>query len=210
MDTLKRYPVNEVFLSVQGEGARMGTLNVFVRFAGCNQTCRRETHGFDCDTEFVSKEAMPADEIATVANALWPGTGAHPSFIFTGGEPLLHLDMALVEAFLALDERAQFALETNGSLAMPALPGPWWVCCSPKVAEHAIRLDRCDELRYVRAGGQGLPRSRLEKEALRKFLSPAWGPDGPEPGAIETCIELIKEDPSWHLSLQTHKLLSIR
>lgn len=54
---MKTYKVNEIFYSIQGEGARTGTANIFIRFAGCNLTC-----GF-CDTEFESYKEMDFEAI---------------------------------------------------------------------------------------------------------------------------------------------------
>ena len=62
---MKQYLVNEVFYSLQGEGVRAGTPNLFLRFARCNLTCAQETHGFDCDTEFVSGRRLGVEEIVS-------------------------------------------------------------------------------------------------------------------------------------------------
>lgn len=204
------YPINEIFLSVQGEGFRAGTLNVFVRFAGCNQTCSVGTHGFDCDTEFVSNRTLTALEIMDEVKELWPGCGDFetPDIIFTGGEPLLHVDDELME--LVLDESNVISFETNGSLPLPELAVPddnAYVACSPKVAEHAIKLQRADELRYVRNSGQTVPAPKLQ--AQHRYVSPAWLPWGPDPKAVQACLEIVRADPSWRLSVQMHKLWSV-
>lgn len=65
----KTYRINEVFYSLQDEGVRAGTANVFVRFSGCNLACRAETAGFDCDTEFTSGRDMTAAEVVTACLA---------------------------------------------------------------------------------------------------------------------------------------------
>jgi len=68
---VKTYRVNEIFYSRQGEGVRVGTLNLFLRFTGCNLTCMQETHGFDCDTEFASGRDLTLDQIiAALAECL--------------------------------------------------------------------------------------------------------------------------------------------
>ena len=211
---MKHYPINEIFLSLQGEGARAGTPNVFIRFAGCNQTCRIESHGFDCDTEFTSNVKLSGEGIMRRVDKLWRGK-AHPNVILTGGEPLLFVDDALTE--LLLNRCKTVGVETNGSMAMPDRMweafGPvgmskMFVSCSPKVAEHAIRLQAASEVRYVRSEGQGIPKPKVEAEY--HFLSPAWERGGFEPGALETCESLIFENPKWAMSVQHHKLWSVR
>jgi organic radical activating enzyme len=62
------YQVNEVFLTLQGEGMRAGEASVFVRFSGCNLACtiepgERSPGGFDCDTEFVSGRKLTAAQL---------------------------------------------------------------------------------------------------------------------------------------------------
>lgn len=206
--------MNEMFLSLQGEGVRAGTANVFVRFAGCNQTCSIASHGFDCDTEFTSSVRMTAEDIFARVKQLWRG-GIKPNVILTGGEPLLSVDNHL--SGLLLDRCATVAIETNGSLAMPkrmfeefgpAMTTNLFVSCSPKVAEHAVLLQATNELRYVRNERQGIPKPKLDAEF--KYLSPAFERGGFEPGALATCKDLIVENPSWALSVQQHKVWNVR
>lgn len=207
---MKQYAVNEVFYSLQGEGARAGTPNVFVRFSGCNLACSKAVEGFDCDTEFAGARKMSASELVAEAKAL---VLAHASaaqlssvgVIFTGGEPTLQLDEELVQAFN--DELFFPCLETNG--LRPAPQGLAWISCSPKTAEHTLQVERVNELRYVRARGQALPKPKLEAKYL--FLSPAFSDNPAEFKAnVAWCIQLCKENPAWSLSLQQHKLWAVR
>lgn len=195
----KTYIVNEIFYSLQGEGARAGTANVFIRFAGCNLTCKVESHGFDCDTEFTSGKKMTAEEIAEEARRVGGPCGA---VILTGGEPLLQVDDNLL--YCLKEHNYYIAVETNGSLPVPK--GIHWVTVSPKVAEHAIQQLQASEVKYVRSVGQGIPKTRVLAEY--KFLSPAWG--GHTDINLQYCIDLIKEHPEWRLSLQYHKVWSVR
>lgn len=199
---MKTYSVNEVFYSLQGEGLRAGTPNLFVRFAGCNLTCKRETHGFDCDTEFTGGRSMTADEIVLVCQATG---GKCLNIILTGGEPLLQVDADLIAKLK--DAHYSLAVETNGTQAVPA---GWfeWVTVSPKVAEHALVVHDADEVKYVLHDGQALPKSRVRAGAY--LVSPACGPDGFDPKTLAWCIEQVKAHPSWRLSLQQHKLWGIR
>ena len=135
--------VNEIFYSLQGEGVRAGTANVFVRFARCNLRCRvgDEHSGFDCDTEFESFREFTPEEILAEARRLAGETWSpgDVGVIFTGGEPALQLTAELV----ALFRNAGFftAIETNGTVNVAAL-GLDWITVSPKSAGRASRSRR--------------------------------------------------------------------
>lgn len=117
---------------------------------------------------------------------------------------MLQLDGALILALHAAGYRV--ALETNGTREIPE--GIDWVCVSPKVAEHALKAQRADELKYVRAAGQGLPEPALRAEHL--FISPAWAPEGLLRENLDWCLQLIRESPEWKISLQLHKVMGVR
>jgi organic radical activating enzyme len=205
----KRYAVNEIFFSLQGEGARSGTPNVFVRFSGCNMRCDLEAGekspgGFACDTEFDSSHPMTGAQIVTAALRLAPKAGV--GLIFTGGEPALQLDRPLLTAL----RKAGFGplcIETNGTIDVAAL-GLDWISLSPKVAEHAVRVKTCSEIRYVRGHGQGIPRPSAR--AGRKFISPAFSGDVLDAETLRWCVDLVKANPDWALSVQQHKTWGIR
>ena len=197
----KTYRINEIFLSLQGEGIRAGTPNFFLRFSGCNLMCRKETEGFDCDTEFQSGVSMTAEEIVNrmrelSTNCAW--------IILTGGEPTLQIDDALV-GFLK-NSGYSLAIETNGTREVNPMID--WITVSPKTAEHTLRQKTAHEVKYVRAHGMGIPKSSVKAEYY--LISPAWDPEGLSPKNLEWCIALVKENPSWRLSLQQHKLMGIR
>ncbi len=125
------YGVTEIFLSVQGEGARAGTLQVFVRFQGCNLRCALPTHGFDCDTNWTSGSPMTLDAVVERCVELWPveiSTGrpalhgirpgpGEPWVSLTGGEPSLQVDLPLVKALRARGFR--LSIDTNGTRELP-------------------------------------------------------------------------------------------
>ena len=207
--TGRTYSINEIFYSIQGEGMRAGTANVFVRFSGCNMECRMEPGpkspgGFDCDTEFVSGRKFTAAELETEMSLAFgegcaPGNGLDRWAVLTGGEPGLQFDADLLE-FLH-SKKWSIAIETNGSLELPS--GIDWVTVSPKVAEHALRQLVAHEVKYVRGYGQAIPRTRVE--AKNKLLSPAHNGLDVDRKALDWCIKLIKENPEWRLSIQMHK-----
>jgi organic radical activating enzyme len=207
---VKRYGINEAFYSLQGEGVRAGTANVFLRFAGCNLACTVEEGpkspgGFDCDTEFAGSRMMTLDEIETYAEEVRDAAAASGpmAMILTGGEPLLQVDREFVDHFKS---RGWFlAVETNGSVKPKdgVAERIDWMTCSPKVAEHAIRLLRADELKYVRGHGQALPRPTIP--ASHYLLSPAFNGLSIDRKALAWCIHLVKQNADWRLSIQNHK-----
>lgn len=216
---MKTYRINEIFYSIQGEGVRAGTPAVFIRFSGCNQTCRQETHGFDCDTEFVSGRDMTAEEIAKEAVSLLSNTKlpsfmggfVDSAFILTGGEPMLQVDEELIR--IIRPSCTSLAIETNGSIEIPdamqfAPSGFGWVTVSPKVAEHAIRQRRANEVRYVRAYGQEIPKTVVEADHY--VICPASAGDEVDPKALAWCVELVKQNPKWRLCPQMHKFWRVR
>ena len=208
------YSVKEIFYTLQGEGAHAGRPAVFCRFAGCNLWTGRESDRATavcqfCDTDFVGtdgegggKFSTPAALAATI-NALWPASYAASKYVvFTGGEPLLQLDVELIAAMHAVG--FEIAIETNGTLPVPA--GVDWICVSPKMGSRLV-VEKGNEIKVV------IPQTNQDLAAYEGldfdnfFVQPM---DGPLAAfnttlAIETC----KRNPKWKLSLQTHKLLQI-
>lgn len=198
---MERYRVNEIFYSLQGEGVRAGTPNLFLRFSRCNLECRVETHGFDCDTEFESGRPMTVPEILAEFRRLSETCGW---VILTGGEPALQVDDELIGALHAAGYK--LAIETNGSVELPA--GIDWITVSPKVAEHAIRQRRAHEVKYVRGYGQGVPETVVEAEHY--LISPAFAGHQIDSRILDWCIRLCMDNPPWRLSVQQHKGWNVR
>lgn len=105
----KTYKVNEIFLSIQGEGPRVGRLAVFVRFSGCNLSCSF------CDTRHSTWEDMTAKQIRSKVVELFHDTDTVIDLVFTGGEPLEQIDYELCEI---LSKDFNLCLETNGSVGL--------------------------------------------------------------------------------------------
>jgi 7-carboxy-7-deazaguanine synthase len=158
------YSVKEIYYTLQGEGAQAGRAAVFLRFAGCNlwsglERDRSEAVCRFCDTDFVGTDGVgggkfaDAPALARAVFAHWPpGTAGRPYVVCTGGEPLLQLNKALIEALHA--QGFEIGIETNGTLLPPA--GIDWICVSPK-ADAEQKLMRGDELKlvYPQAGASG-------------------------------------------------------
>lgn len=199
---MKNYRVNEIFFSLQGEGVRAGTANIFLRFTGCNLRCDVQAGelspgGFACDTEFMSGRNMTAEEILAFCNKIAPDCR---SVIFTGGEPTLQLDQELINAFRGIG--FYLAIETNGSRPVPE--GLDWITVSPKIAEHCIKQLKANEVKYVRAMGQAIPKTVVQAE--NHLISPAFDNGKLSKENLEWAIQLVKENPTWRLSMQLHKL----
>ncbi len=197
---MKEYRVNEIFFSLQGEGVRTGTANLFLRFAGCTQHCTVNTHGFNCDTEFETGRMMTMTEIVAElrradARCSW--------VILTGGEPALQTDEELIAG---LHEAGyQLAIETNGTIELP--PGLDWVTVSPKTEENGIRQRVAHEVKYVCTIGQPIPQTTVKADYY--LISPAFDGLKLDPETLRWCIDLVQANPPWRLSVQMHKILGI-
>ena len=128
--------------------------------------------------------------------------GERKFVVCTGGEPLLQLDAALIDALHR--HGFEIAVETNGTIEAPA--GLDWICVSPKAGAE-LKQRSGDELKlvYPQAGAEP---AQFEGLNFRHFsLQPMDGPhrEANTQAAIHYCLE----HPRWRLSLQTHKVLGI-
>ena len=207
------YAVKEIFLTLQGEGGQAGRPAVFCRFAGCNLWSGREQDRASavcnfCDTDFVGLDGpgggrfSEADELAKAVEAAWTSGPGDRLVVLTGGEPLLQVDEALVDA---LHGRGfSIALETNGTL--PAPTGIDWVCVSPK-ADAPLAQTSGQELKLVYPQ-PGVDPARFESLDFERFLlQPMDGPD--REANTRAAIAYCLAHPRWRLSVQTHKYLGI-
>ena len=182
--------VNEIFYSLQGEGAHTGTPAVFVRLSGCNLACAF------CDTRHHDGTLMtPAEIVAEVTR--------HPAstVILTGGEPSLQDIAPLIDLLHQAQRRVH--IETNGTRPLPATID--WVTCSPKPGASPV-LTHADEVKVVYTG-----QTEAEIDAIRAaitartyYLQPCSGQN------IAQTVDYILGHPQWRLSLQTHLLINIR
>jgi 7-carboxy-7-deazaguanine synthase (Cx14CxxC type) len=208
------YAVKEMFLTLQGEGVNAGARAVFVRFAGCNLWSGREADRASavcrfCDTDFVGTDGLggarfaDADELARTVEQHW-GEGHDMRFVvLTGGEPMLQVDDALVDALHARGFR--IAIETNGTIA--AHPGIDWVCVSPKAGSTVVQRSG-DELKLVWPQ-PGTDVAALENWDFAHFLVQPMDSAEAEENR-QAAVEFALARPIWRLTLQTHKLLGLR
>ncbi|HEX9954530.1 MAG TPA: 7-carboxy-7-deazaguanine synthase, partial [Allosphingosinicella sp.] len=159
-----------------------------------------------CDTDFVGTDGenggrYEAEPLATRAKALW-GQGEGALVVITGGEPMLQLDAALIDALHAAG--FQIAMETNGTL--PAAPGVDWICVSPKAGTEVVQRSG-NELKLVWPQPGIDPEALLAWEFEHFLLQPLDCADAA--GARAAAIDYVMKHPRWRLSLQTHKLLGL-
>jgi 7-carboxy-7-deazaguanine synthase len=234
------YTAKEIFYTLQGEGAQTGRAAVFCRFSGCNLWSGREEDRSRavcqfCDTDFVGTgpdggRFSGANELADAIDRCWGGgaltTSHSPSssegrqskksvgtgdvrrsarkfVVCTGGEPLLQLNEELIDA---LHERGfEVAVETNGT--RPAPRSLDWICVSPKAGAPFVQTTG-DELKLVYPQENAPPEKFAQLDFDNFFLQPMDGPD--IAANTERAIEYCLRNPSWRLSIQTHKLVGIR
>lgn len=208
------YSVKEIFYTLQGEGRRAGRPAVFCRFAGCNLWTGREEDRAKaicqfCDTDFVGTNGTlggkfeTASALAEVVAAQWPIGQGHRYVVLTGGEPLLQVDTALIDALHA--QSFEIAVETNGSVMAP--PGIDWICVSPKAGAPWVQR-RGDELKLAYPQPGLLPDCAADMQFDHYLIQPIDGPF--RVANTRAAVAWCQANPLWSLSIQTHKLLEIR
>jgi organic radical activating enzyme len=216
------YKVNEIFYTLQGEGAHMGIPAVFVRFSGCNLHCPW------CDTEFTESKPMSTEDIIAEIQDLYDTPNDRRKMVvLTGGEPSLQVDKPLIEALHAAG--FYICIETNGTRALPE--GIDWITCSPKVesldtplrhAVHPLALKRVNEVKVVFTGTYDPEVWRGQLEAEHWMLQPLrytgewlmmsgideWEDDRND--NLPETVRYILSHPFWRLSVQIHKIAGLR
>jgi len=216
----KLYRVNEIFYTLQGEGAHSGIPAVFVRFSGCNLRCPW------CDTEFADFTEMSAEEIVAEAQELYDiPNDRRKMCVLTGGEPSLQVDKELIEALHAAG--FYICIETNGTRPLP--DGIDWITCSPKflsqepkAKSQELALKRVNEVKVVYTGEYDPEIWRKQIEAEHWLLQPLrytgewliehavdeWEDDRND--NLDDTVRYILSHPFWRLSVQLHKIVGLR
>jgi len=216
------YRVNEIFYTLQGEGAHSGIPAVFVRLSGCNLRCPW------CDTEFADYREMSADEVVAEVCSLYDLQNPRRKMVvLTGGEPSLQVDKPLVDALHAAG--FYICIETNGTHPLPE--GIDWITCSPKETslQHSavsgqppLALKRVNEVKVVFTGTYDPEVWRSQLEAEHWMLQPLrftgewlidhavdeWEDDRND--NLDDTVRYILAHPFWRLSVQLHKIVGLR
>ncbi|WP_336974274.1 7-carboxy-7-deazaguanine synthase [Sphingobium aromaticiconvertens] len=208
------YAIKEMFLTLQGEGVQAGRRAVFLRFAGCNLWTGREQDRASaicqfCDTDFVGIDGLgggrfgDADAAADAVLGFWGPGEAGRYVVLTGGEPMLQVDGALVDALHA--RGFTIAIETNGTL--PVHPGIDWICVSPKAGSEVVQHSG-NELKLV------WPQPGSDVDAMEGWafdhhlLQPMDNEQARE--NAQAAVDFVLARPKWRLTVQAHKYLGLR
>jgi organic radical activating enzyme len=201
VDLESKYPVVEIFHSVQGEGIKAGIPHVFIRFGGCNLNCKW------CDTDFTKYAIMTAAQIVEEVSKY-----NCTNLIFTGGEPMLNDLWPLSRLF---HSRGYYlSCESNGTIAIPEGLLDW-ICISPKDQEYpnvVIKQKTGDELKCVYVGQDLSMYDEISSGFDNLLLQPCYDHskdvewNGRKFAEVE---EVVKMNHKWRLSLQTHKWMGV-
>jgi 7-carboxy-7-deazaguanine synthase len=208
------YAVKEMFLTLQGEGVQAGRRAVFVRFAGCNLWSGREADRATavcqfCDTDFVGTDGdgggkfTDAKVLTSTVTAMWGQRTDLRYVVLTGGEPMLQIDSALIDALHA--EGFEIGVESNGTVA--AVVGIDWLCISPKAGSTVIQTSG-DELKLVWPQPGSDP-TAMADWAFDHFLIQPMDCTNAE-AARDAAIAFVMDHPRWRLTTQAHKILGLR
>jgi 7-carboxy-7-deazaguanine synthase (Cx14CxxC type) len=210
---MKKYIVKEIFYTLQGEGYNAGKAAVFCRFSGCNLWNGKEKNRENaicsfCDTDFVGTNGALGGKYTLInlvdkITKLWPRTKKDKFIVFTGGEPLLQLDKLLIKEIK--DNNFKIAIETNGTILPP--PGIDWVCVSPKAKSNFI-LKKANEIKLVYPQESLDPRKFEELEFDHFYIQPLYNKKLKENN--KKAIDFVLKNPSWKLSIQSHKYIGVQ
>lgn len=196
-----KYKINEIFVSIQGEGYFSGSPALFIRFYGCNLNCSF------CDTKY----ALTSNnyKIMTIKDILSFADKINPLYIInhivlTGGEPFLQIDEYLLKS---LKEKGYYIqIETNGTIEPDSLLYQYidWITMSPK---KDIVINKVNELKLL-----DMKQNLSQYETFHnKSLQPLYVNNKIEyEKNINTTIERVLTNKGWKLSLQLHKLIGIK
>ena len=196
----KKYPIVEIFHSVQGEGFHTGVPHIFVRFANCNLRCEW------CDTDFLTYDEMSlTDIIEQILSFDWKRV------IFTGGEPAMQ-DLSTIGSVLKQND-FHLSIETNGTIPVDSIID--WICVSPKdqmYPNSVIRQRFGNELKVVYCGQDLSMYDELKSGFDHHYIQPLYMEnDSVESNgkSFQIVEDLVKRSPGWRLSLQTHKWMGV-
>jgi 7-carboxy-7-deazaguanine synthase len=195
-------PIMEHFYTLQGEGNYAGRAAYFVRLAGCNVGCSW------CDV----KESWQVDQnqLLTIDFLMNEIIQSKTNFVvITGGEPCMYNLLGLTSTLK--EKQIEVAIETSGTY--PLVGWIDWYCFSPKKFKEPIEeaYEKANELKVIINHPSDFEfalkhQAKLKRKDCLLYLQTEWSK---AERFLPLIIDFIKENPSWRLSLQTHKYLNI-
>ncbi len=135
-----KYPISEIFFSVQGEGYHTGKPGLFIRFGKCNLRCAF------CDTAFAwyHYKFITLEKLKRIVKKYRKKTDF---LILTGGEPSLNELTPLIK--FAKENRFYVSMETNGTIYRDYFKFLDWLTVSPKTIIDEKIIKMANELKIV-------------------------------------------------------------
>lgn len=200
--------INEIFLSIQGEGTRAGELCVFLRLFGCSFNC------FYCDTKYANSEEAKDYSLDKLVE-ITKNFGINLVEI-TGGEPLEQEETPILAKKL-LNAGFEVLIETNGAHDISVLPKeiikimdvklPWIGQKEHFYYKNLEYLSENDEVKFVIDGEKGYNWAKnfiqTHKIPCKIIFSPCFG----KISATELAEKIIADKLPVRLGLQIHKIL---
>ena len=193
-------PLMEAFYTIQGEGFHTGTASYFIRVGGCDVGC----HWCDVKESWNADLHPPTSTVAIVDAAIKHAK----TIVVTGGEPLTW-DMTMLTRLLH-EEGCKVHIETSGAYPVT---GTWdWFCLSPKKNKLPVQsaYDIADELKVIIHNKHDFifaeEQSQKTNPRAVRFLQPEWSKREQMTPLI---VDYVMNNPTWKISLQTHKYLNI-
>jgi len=207
---MNKYKVVEKFVSVDGEGIRVGYPVVFIRLAGCNLSCKY------CDSLYANDN--PKYEVMTTQQILdYIISTGFKMVTLTGGEPLIHPGIeTLIDTLIA--NNFDVNIETNGAVDIQdinenALITMDYKCPSSGMEDKMLLdnfdyLNSTDVLKFVVGSQEDLLKAKeiIEKYNIECeiFFSPVFGDI--EPKEIVKFI-IDNKMQNVRMQLQIHKFI---
>lgn len=216
--------VSEVYLSVQGEGLRVGLPTVFLRFGGCNLRCP----GWPCDTQHAIdpkyRNEWKRHTVEELVQRVHNVSGANDEVVicYTGGEPFLQQRDSFRELAQQLTDMGYYQEAfTNGQLEWDRetkalvdvtmdwkLPGSGEATFDPiRISRNLPLLRKGDAIKFVCKDQDDLIEAislwelyLRDRPEIEVFYGVAWGVLEPK-NLIDW---VLKEQLPWRLNLQTH------
>lgn len=190
---------DSVFWTFQSEG-HLRQQMAFVRFAGCSVQCPL------CDTDYSVHMRMGAKDLAALVHLRTPRTVTDRWVWLTGGEPA---DRDLVPIIRELHaQRHKVAVATSGH--KPIVARVDWLSVSPHRPDKWVQTTG-NEVKVVPGlYGHSIEEfARVPSQFSYRWVQPLWDMQRGEVDkeSLKECVEWMKHNPDWGLSMQDHKTM---